>query len=132
MMQNVQFNSIVEFFDYLPENERIITNLLREIILDTLPESKEKLTYQVPFYKLNKNISFIWPASILWGKTKKYTGVRMGFNYGNQLVKETDFLVLGERKFVAYKDFNILDEVLENHELIQSLLLKSKELDAKK
>lgn len=53
----IKFRSLIEFWDHLPENERIITDVLRQIILETLPgDCKEKLTFNVPFYYGKKRI----------------------------------------------------------------------------
>lgn len=129
-MQNVNFQSVVEFIDYLPNEEREITLILRDLIRETLPQCSEKLSYNVPFYKINKTICFIWPASILWGKKKSYEGVRLGFNYGNQLDPNGHFLALGDRKSVGYLDLIHLDDLpLEE---IKHYLLLSADLDAKK
>ena len=47
----------MEFWDHLPENERIIVDVLRQIILENLPKTcKEKLTFNVPFYFCKKRI----------------------------------------------------------------------------
>lgn len=129
MSQN-QFNSLVEFFDFLPEEERRITLSLRDLIYETLPEIKEKLSYQVPFFKLNKNICFIWPAAILWGNKKSYDGVRMGFSYGFQLIKKYNNIDLADRKQVAYLHFSSLPDVEKQHNLVRNLLLESRNFDS--
>lgn len=68
-MTNPKFKSVVECLGLLPESERQITQFLRQIVLDNLPNCTEKLSYNVPYYFLNKSICFIWPGSVLWGKT---------------------------------------------------------------
>ncbi len=110
-MQNVSFKDVDEFLDYLPKNELQIVLLIRELIFDCIPDIKEKLTYNVPFYKRRKTILFIWPASILWGKTKSYTGVRIGFSNGYLLNDEINFLNNGDRKQVYYKDYLNIKEI---------------------
>ena len=77
-MQEVSFNDLNEFLDFLPNDERKIVDTLRKIIFTCAPEAAEKLSYNVPFYKQHRNFCFIWPASVLWGKTKTYSGVRLG------------------------------------------------------
>ena len=59
-MQNVSFKTIDDFLEFLPEDELKIVELLRSIILNCIPDAKEKLTYNVPFYKRFKNICFIF------------------------------------------------------------------------
>ena len=36
-MQHVKFGSVGEFLDYLPDNEREIVEVLRAIVLDSIP-----------------------------------------------------------------------------------------------
>ena len=99
-MQSVSFKNLDEFLENLPEVELKIVKLLRNINFDCSPLITEKLSYNVPFYKLNKTIFFIWPASILWGKTKSYEGVRLGFTSGNLMQDELNYLDKGNGKFV--------------------------------
>jgi hypothetical protein len=112
-MQAVDFKDVAEFLDYLPEDELEITKELRRIILDCLPNCKEKLSFNVPFYSINKSICFIWPASVLWGNKKSYTGVRLGFSYGALLNDEENYLDQGNRKQVCYRDFTHINQVDE-------------------
>lgn len=126
-MQNVNFNSIIEFFEYLPEDEREISLLLQDVIKATLPQIKEKLSYNVPFYKLNKTICFIWPASIFWGKTKSYDGVRLGFTYGYLIDPNSTYLDLGNRKYGAWIDFKSVEEI--DVQKIVSFLNESAKVD---
>lgn len=81
--KGIKFQSFVEFWDFLPENERIIVDVLRQIILENLPSiCKEKLAYNVPYYYGNKRICLIWPGSIPWGGIRE--GVLLGFCQGNK------------------------------------------------
>lgn len=66
--QNVRFNNVEEFLDYLPDNEREIVDFLRNIVFNSLPNPTEKLSYNVPYYYLHSRVCFIWPAAIPWGK----------------------------------------------------------------
>ena len=131
-MFQVRFNSLVEFFDFIPDEEKRITLTLRDLIFEAIPEIKEKLSYQVPFYKLKRNICFIWPSSVVWGNKKSYKGVKMGFNYGSVLIDKFAMLDLSDRKQIAYLHFHSLEEVEKHHELIRNLLLESKKIDSLK
>ena len=93
----ISFRNIDQFLDFLPDGEKRMTEILRTIILDTLPQCKEKLSYNVPFYKLRKRICFIWPSAIPWGNVKE--GVMLGFTNGSQLTDD-GYLEKGERKSV--------------------------------
>ena len=110
-MQNVSFRDVDELLEFLPADELKITELLRKIIFACLPHVTEKLAYNVAFYKHHKNFCFIWPASVLWGKTKSYAGVRLGFTNGNLMQDEISFLDKGDRKQVYWKDFKSIKEI---------------------
>jgi len=102
----------VQFFDLLPENERIIVDVLRQIIRENLPGyCKEKLTFSVPYFYGNRGICIVWPASIPRGGINK--GVLLGFWQGNQLHDEDGYLTHGTNKKVFYKIYNNVDEIDE-------------------
>ena len=123
----IKFQSFVEFWEYLPKEESIITDVLREIILNTLPyTTKEKLTYNVPFYYGKRRICLIWPASVPWGGIKK--GVMLGFLYGYKLKDEDAYLTHGTNKQVYYKIYHSTDEI--NSAVIIRLLKEAIALDA--
>src|SRR6266550_199790 len=80
----IKIRSLVELFAILPEDERIIVDVLRQIVIENLPTyCKEKISYNVPFFYGNKGICIIWPSTIPRGGIKK--GVLLGFWYGNKL-----------------------------------------------
>ena len=110
-MQNVKFSSVDEFLDFLPVDELKVVEFLRRIVFNCIPDITEKLAYNVPYYKRNKNICFIWPASVLWGKKKTYEGVRFGFTSGYLLQDEMNYLDKGDRKQVYWKDFTEIKEI---------------------
>ena len=108
---NVKFSSVDEFLDFLPVDELKVVEFLRRIVFNCIPDITEKLAYNVPYYKRNKNICFIWPASVLWGKKKTYEGVRFGFTSGYLLQDEMNYLDKGDRKQVYWKDFTEIKEI---------------------
>ena len=110
-MQNVQFRNIDDFLDFLPDEELKLVTILRDIVLDSIPMVTEHLSYNVPYYKVNSNICFIWPSSILWGKKKAYEGVRFGFTKGYLLTDEKGYLDKGNRKQVYWKDFKRVSDI---------------------
>ena len=128
-MQNVSFNSIDEFLDFLPEDELKITLALRKIILECIPHVTEHLTFNVAYYKRKRGICFIWPASILWGNKKSYEGVRLGFMYGYLLNDEAGYLDKGNRKQVYYRDFITIRDL--DIDLIKSYFFEAAEIDSK-
>lgn len=122
----IKFNSLVEFWDWLPEEERMIVDVLRQIVIGNLPKNcKEKLSYNVPFYYGKRRICLIWPSSIPWGGIK--TGVLFGFCQGNKLADRSGYLTHGTNKQVYYRIFNSLDEIDQDQIII--LLKEALEVD---
>lgn len=126
-MQNVSFQTVDEFLDFLPEGELKIVTVLRALVFDCLPNCNEKLSFNVPFYFLHKNVCFIWPASVTWGKKETYKGVRIGFAKGYLLSDETHYLEKGNRKQVYWRDIQRLEET--DIELLKSYLFEAAMLD---
>lgn len=127
-MQNVSFQNLEEFWEFLENDELKIALALREIIIDTIPNISEKLSYNVPYFKLNSNICFIWPSSITWGNVKQ-KGVRLGFTKGYLLDDSNHYLSKEHRKQVYWKDFSSLEEI--DFEQITILLLNAMEIDSR-
>lgn len=109
-MQNVSFESIDEFLEFLPDNELKIVEILRKIIFSCIPDIEEKFSYNVPFYKRHSNICYIWPSSVQWGNVKN-TGVQFGFNKGYLMQDEINWLEKGNRKQVFWKTFHSVKEI---------------------
>ena len=118
--------SLIQLFELLPEEERIIVDVLRQIILENLPAyCKEKLSYNVPFFYGNKSICLVWPASIPRGGIKE--GVLLGFWYGNKLNDADNYLTHGTNKQIFYKIFRSAEEIDEA--AIVKLLKEAVKLD---
>ena len=126
--QNVKFRSVEEFLEFLPPDELKMVQLLRKVVLDCLPNCTEKLSYNVPFYKINKGICFIWPASVLWGKSISFTGVRFEFNQEYLMRDEINFLEKGNRKQVFWKDFKSIKDI--DVDLLKTYIFEAAEIDA--
>ncbi len=123
----VKINSLVHLFEVLPEEERTIVDVLRQIILENLPSGfKEKISYNVPFFHGRKGICIIWPATIPRGGIKK--GVLLGFWYGNKLRDKNNYLTHGTNKQIFYKIFKNVDDIDEG--AIVSLLKEAIKVDA--
>ncbi len=121
-----KITSLVQLFDRLPENERIIVDVLRQIISENLPNyCKEKLAFNVPYFYGNRGICIIWPASIPRGGIKQ--GVLLGFWRGNKLNDEDRYLTHGTNKKVFYKIYKHADEIDEP--AIVKLLKEAVEID---
>jgi len=125
--KGLKFQSFVEFWDFLPENERIVVDVLRQIILENLPSTcKEKLAYNVPYYYGNKRICLIWPGSIPWGGIRD--GVLLGFCQGYKLSDPESYLTHGTNKQVYYKIYHSVHEI--DGAAIVSLLKEAVKFDA--
>jgi hypothetical protein len=123
----IKIRSLVELFELLPEHERIIVDVLRQIILENLPSyCKEKISYNVPFFYGKKGICIIWPATIPRGGIKK--GVLLGFWYGNKLRDSDNYLIHGTNKQIFYKIFYSPEEIDEK--AITRLVKEAVKLDA--
>lgn len=121
----LKFQSFVEFWEYIPENERIIVDILRQIILNNMPWCKEKLAFNVPYYYGNRRICLIWPGSIPWGGFR--SGVFLGFCYGHLLADHENYLNKGTNKQVFYRIYHSPEEIDE--EAINRLLKEAVEID---
>ena len=109
-ISSIKIRSLIDLFDVLPEDQRIITDVLRQIILETLPSAcKEKIAYNVPFFYGKRGICIIWPAAIPRGGIKE--GVLLGFWQGNKLNDPDHYLTKGQNKKVYYKIFRSADEI---------------------
>ena len=127
--QNVSFSSTEELFEFLPKDQLQMTLFLREMVLECLPQCVEKLSYNVPYYKIKRNICFIWPSSVLWGKSISFKGVRFGFNQGYLLRDEINFLDKGNRKQVFWKDFGAISEI--DVDILKAYLFEAAEIDSR-
>src|SRR5215469_11112816 len=107
-----KISSLVQLFDRLPENERIIVDVLRQIIIEHLPSyCKEKLSFSVPYFYGRRGICIVWPAAIPRGGIAK--GVLLGFWHGNKLRDEDAYLTHGTNRKIFYKIYCDVDEIDE-------------------
>lgn len=124
--QKIKFRVIHEFLDYLPEHELSIVQELRSIVLGLLPNPKEKLLYNEPFFLQRSRICFIWPSSVPLGKVK-LNGIQLGFPKGYLMIDEIDFLEEGGRKQVYTKTFFTLDEI--ETDMVKTYVLEAPKID---
>ena len=107
---SLKISSVLQLYDMLPEDERLIVDVLRQLITDVLPSTcKEKIAYNVPFFYGNRGICIVWPATIPRGGIKK--GVLLGFWHGNKLRDEDNYLIQGSNKRVFYKIYTSVDAI---------------------
>jgi len=118
--------SLVHLYQKLPENERIIVDVLRQIVRESLPAyCKEKLSYNVPLFYGNKAICIIWPATVPRGGIKD--GVLFGFWHGNKLKDIDNYLTHGTNKQVFYKIYKSPEQIKEKP--LKKLLKEAVKLD---
>ena len=120
--QGLNFRNVDDFLDFLPENEREIVEALREITLSQLPaNTREKVSYNVPYYFLKKRVCFIWPAAVPWGMVPA-DGVKFGFCAAHKIADESGFIQMGGRKQVGITVFRSVKEVRDSELLLRSFL----------
>ena len=128
-LSSIKIRSLIHLFEVLPEEQRIITDVLRQIILENLPENcKEKISYNVPFFYGRRGICIVWPAAIPRGGIKE--GVLLGFWYGNKLKDADNYLTHGTNKQIFYKIYRSPEEIDER--AIVKLLKEAVKLDGVK
>lgn len=125
-MQPFQFPNIEAMLAYLPEDQLEIVDLLRNLVLETIPGVKEKLSFQVPFYSKHSTICLIWPGAVPWG-SKTREGVELAFNKGYLLHDPYGYLEKGSRKQIFNKRFFKPEDIQES--ILRQLLLDAMELD---
>ncbi|GAA4409271.1 hypothetical protein GCM10023187_32310 [Nibrella viscosa] len=124
--QSVDFRTMDDLLEYLPDDERKMMEVLRKIILTCIPNCREKLSYNVPVYSRHRMICFLWPGSVPWGGLHT-TGVRLGFMRGNQLTDEAGYLDKGKRKQVYVRDFASLKDI--DIDVLRPFLIEAAILD---
>jgi hypothetical protein len=122
------FRSLLELYDYLPENEVVMVDILRQILIHYLPDyCKEKLSFGVPYFYGKKGICIVWPASVKGGGIRN--GVLLGFMYGYKLSDPDGYLTKGTNKKIYYKIFKSpeqIDELAISILLAEAIILDNK------
>ncbi len=125
---SAKVRSLLQLYEILPDDERIIVDILRQIIIENLPATfKEKISFNVPFFYGKKGVCIIWPSTIPGGGIKK--GVLLGFWYGNKLKDADNYLTHGTNKQIFYKIYHSADDIKEK--AIVKLLKEAVELDSR-
>ncbi len=123
---SAKVRSLLQLYEILPDDERIIVDILRQIVIENLPATfKKKISFNVPFFYEKKGVCIIWPSTIPRGGIKK--GVLLGFWYGNKLKDADNYLIHGTNKQIFYKIYHSADDIKEK--AIVKLLKEAAELD---
>lgn len=121
-----KIHTLEMLYSILPEDQLIITDVLRGIIIQALPlYCKEKISFQVPYFYGHKGICIVWPATIPRGGIKK--GVLLGLWYGCKLKDRYRYLTQGTNKQIYYKVITEVDQV--NEKAITQLLHEAVKVD---
>jgi hypothetical protein len=111
MPYQIKFSSLNEFYAFLPPDELVVAEYLRDLVFRCIPDAQERLSYNVPYFKRHRNICFIWPGSIAWGNKRTYDGVRFGFTKGYLLTDPDEYLAKGDRKQVYWREFVSIHDI---------------------
>ena len=121
-----KITSLVQLYNILPDNERLILDILRQLVIETLPKyCKEKISFSVPYFYGNRGICIIWPASVPGGGITE--GVLFGFWQGKHLKDTDNYLTHGTNKKVYYKIFKAPAQI--NIRALKKLLKEAIEFD---
>jgi len=123
---SIKIRSINDLYEVLPEDERIIVDVLRQII-KAHTNCKEKISYNVPYFYGNKGVCIVYPSFIPRSGIK--SGVLLGFWFGNRLKDADNYLTRGTNKKIFYKIFLSVAEIDEK--AIVKLLKEAVKLDEK-
>ena len=123
--QPIDFQDLDDLFAFLPEDELKMVQSLRQLVYDCIPEVKEKLSYNVPFFRVKQTICYIWPGSVPWGNSSPGR-VSIGF-YKGHLLEDDGYLEAGKKKVIKSKSFTSLQEI--DFEILRGLLFHALELD---
>src|ERR1700704_4730485 len=95
--ESIKIRSLVQLYEVIPDDQRIMVDVLRQIVIENLPKRcKEKISFNVPYFYGNRGICIIWPAAIPRGGIKK--GVLFGLWQGNRLADTDHYLTHGTNK----------------------------------
>ena len=115
-----KINGFVHFWEQLPAYERTIVDILRQIVIENIPDTyKEKFAWNVPCYYGNRQVCIIWPAAVPRGGFKE--GVLLGFSQGRELQNKNGYIKSGNNKKIYYRIIKSV-EVINEKEI--KLLLK--------
>lgn len=126
--------SVDELLMNLPRAEQVLVQRLRTLITECIPKATEHVYYDMglPFYRHNRLICYIWPASKSSGSkrssaTQNAKGTLLGFNQGNLMSNEDGVLKAEGRKQVYVMYFRSIKDVDENQ--VRALLFEAAMID---
>ncbi len=118
-------DEVEDYINSLEGEEYAISNYLHQIIINTSPKIKAKLSYGVPYYRINYRLCFIWPSTAPYSIIKE--GVQLGFCKGSLLSNAQRLLDMGNRKEVAIVNLTHTSQI--NEQFINEILYEAIEID---
>ncbi len=123
--QPIKYKDVEDLLVQLPREQLVVLESLRQLVFDTLPRVREKLSYNVPFYYLNRRIAFIWPGHVPWGGIQD--GVLLGFTKGYLFQDEKILFPEARHKEIRQLRFTTPEQIPVD--LIKALLIEAAALD---
>jgi hypothetical protein len=97
----------------LPENQRLMMEFLREIILGTSPKIREDFKYALQFYYANGPFCYL---------NKQKTNVYIAFYWGKLMPEFDSFFDISPRTMVKSITFSTLEMIEEKIPILQEIL----------
>ena len=126
--QPIKFQDLDDLYAYLPEDQLQMVKALKALVYECIPELKEKLYYNVPFFRMKHTICYIWPGAVPWGHTSE--GVSIGFYKGYLLDDPEGYLNAGKKKVIRNKTFQSARDI--DFEKLRDFLFQAVIIDSEK
>jgi hypothetical protein len=108
--------SVDGYIAHLPDEERVIAEILREMIYQLLPEVTEKFSFKLPFYHFHGMFCYL-------NYLKKGGGIELAFCRGKDLLLAFPELELKNRSMIAGVTFQSSKDI--NPQFVSSLLAEA-------
>jgi len=110
----IKVKTLDDFISQYSEAEAELILLIRDKILELVPDVEEKISWSVPYFRLNGALCYIY-------RQKGTTHFYVAFAKGNQL--KSNPLLTGETTVI--KRFHILDKTTLDSDDFKSILLEA-------
>jgi len=107
----------------LPENQKLMMEFLREIILDTSSKIREDFKYGLPFYYANGPFCYL---------NKQKTNVYIAFYWGKLMPQFSHYFDFDTRVMIKSLTFSSLEMIEEKIPILQEILTAALIVDQEK
>ncbi len=116
-----------DFYNQVEGEDRLMVDILRDIVYEVESNFREKISYDVPYYFLHSRVCFIWPSAVKFGPKK---GVKFGFCKGAHLDDFDTILDTEGRKEIGTITFLKAEDIKAKQikELLYQALILDKEI----